>query len=571
MGILSVRTRSGNTTLQQADAKAGLLELTGAEPQLVIVPSLAKGTVITIAQFGAGQVRLAASGVTLLAPKGAKTDAQGAAITLMWRTSTNVYVRGDATTVDLPANPPPGEATPPPVPSAGILQPGSMYWGACGHLQQGGPYASVPYATQAAYLKNIFGSTPNTVLYRAFGDGQSDAEINTSVRAFQAEDIIPMVMMINYPDWNGLASEAAAYSWAYATVRATCLAAPTMQVINIGNEWNLQVAQPGGTDGESPSDWTGLPFYPKFRGALAGATAAIRDTLPNAQIIAPAGAGWIKVGWAKALLDDVRSYNGRNLGPDFTDLHWYDGPGGTNQFGMPDNMDNPSGANAYALMRPSFATPKPIIFTEFGASSNGSTDAAAATAIVALLDNMLAHKNGSGTELGVAGGTLFELFNTAAFPDYKLYSYSSGSTATIAAQGTAVKNWITANAGGGGGTPSGTWVPVDDASSSITYTGTWSTHSAGFQESQTALAEASLTFVGTGVRYYCKVAPYLTGQIGIYIDNVLQTTQSNLRSAENNNFLLYENTSLSNASHTIRVRLASGNWISLNQLEYRTA
>lgn len=44
---------------------------------------------------------------------------------------------------------------------------------------------------------------------------------------------------------------------------------------------------------------------------------------------------------------------------------------------------------------------------------------------------------------------------------------------------------------------------------------------------------------------------------------------SNQRSVEDNAFLLYETTSPSNASHTVRVRLASGNWISLNQFEYR--
>ncbi|MGH7959480.1 MAG: Ig-like domain-containing protein, partial [Opitutaceae bacterium] len=112
-----------------------------------------------------------------------------------------------------------------------------------------------------------------------------------------------------------------------------------------------------------------------------------------------------------------------------------------------------------------------------------------------------------------------------------------------------------------------TWTVVNDNSASITYTGSWNTVTS-WRESKTAGATAELPFTGTGVRYYSKVAPGYTGQIEIYIDNVLQTTLSNTGSPQNLEFLLYEKTGLTNATHTIKVRKASGNWITVAKFEY---
>ncbi len=60
---------------------------------------------------------------------------------------------------------------PHPTPELGPLRPGRMYWGAAGHRDQGGPYAAIPLSRQISDLKNIFGDTPNTIVYRALGDG----------------------------------------------------------------------------------------------------------------------------------------------------------------------------------------------------------------------------------------------------------------------------------------------------------------------------------------------------------------------------------------------------------------
>jgi hypothetical protein len=461
----------------------------------------------------------------------------------------------------------------------GLLQPGVMYWGTCGHRDQGGPYSAISIDGQVSDLQNIFGTTPNTIIYRAFGDGQSNSAMASDVGAFQARGIIPIVLVITYPSWSSFANESAAYTSAYNEVRAVCQAAPSIDVYEIGNEWDLQSPifsqhQGSGVNGTLDSHWRGLASYPLMRGAHAGAVAAIRDYGKQyAQVIGGATSGWQRVGLVKALADDLVNYNGRNLIWDFTCTHWYNGTStGGNRFGIPDNFDG--GLNIYQLLSPNNASArKPILFTEFGSDTGGnaSSNAEAATKITQLMDNFKLHKNASGSLLGVAGGNQFELYNTGTFPGYLLYNYSSGTSRSIAPQGTAIKNWIIANPStGGGGAPAPGWTVVDDAAVGITFVGAWGVNSSGFRESSESLASAAYAFTGDGVRYYCKVASYLDGSIEIYIDDVLQTTTTNTQATENNSFLLYESTSLTNGAHTIRVRKASGNWISLDKFEYRT-
>jgi hypothetical protein len=471
----------------------------------------------------------------------------------------------------------------------GPLQTGVMYWGSSGHRDQGGPFAAISIAQQAADLKNIFGSTPNTILYRAFGDQQSNAALATDVKAIQAQGIIPVVLVITYPPWTSFANEAAAYSWAYDAVRAVVQAAPSVGVYEIGNEWTLQSPiysqwRASATSGTLPSHWKSLASYPLYRGAMAGAVAAIRDFSGGAQILGGPTNGWEQLGFVPALADDLVNYNGRNLVWDFTVCHWYDdSAAGPNRLGVPDRF---SGGNAYALLRPaSPAAQKPIIWSEFG-SSNGNNAAytdEATRKLIGLMDNFVAHKAGSPSELGVAGGIQFQLYQQpGAFTDLYLYTYSGGASAAIAPQGVAMKNWIAAHGGatpapgggttGGGGVPEPTRTVVNETSPLVTYpVGVWWNHSAGFMESPTADATAELSFVGTGIEYHGKAASYLNGSIEVYIDGVLQTTLSNTQPGEDNEFLLYENQSLPHGPHTIRVRKVAGNWISVSKFEFAVA
>jgi hypothetical protein len=298
-------------------------------------------------------------------------------------------------------------------------------------------------------LKTIFGNKPNTILYRALGDWESNADIASDAVAFQKQGIIPVVVLITYPKWTSFANEAAAYNWAYNSVKATVQAAPTVQVYEIGNEWTLQdpIFSQFTGDGSMASDWKSAASFPLYRGAMAGAVAAIRDH-STAQILGGVLGGWTLLGFAPAIQNDLVSYKTpggttRNLTWDFTVDHWYNDTSGltnSNHMGPTDNFNG--GMNAYQLLNGAL---KPIIWTEFG-SSNGSKasyDNQAGTEITGIMDNFLAHKDATGSERGVVGGMAYQLYQMPNVQtDYFLYRYTGGSTATIAPQGTAVKNWI---------------------------------------------------------------------------------------------------------------------------------
>jgi hypothetical protein len=338
--------------------------------------------------------------------------------------------------------------------ATGILAPGRVLWGAVGHLDQGNVYANISVHQQAQDLKNVFGSSPNTILYRAFTDyaPYQSSRLNSDVTAFQSEGIVPDVNVLAYPPFSSFANEAAAYNWAYNSVAATVAAAPSVQVYEIGNEWVLQqpIRSQFTGDGSQPSDWSSAPSFPVYRGVAAGAVAAIRDH-SSAQILGGALGGWTFLGLAPAIENGLVNYTTpagvtRDLTWDFTVNHWYnDAPPNMNNMGLPDNFNN--GMNAYQLLN---SAQKPVIFTEFGSSdgNNPSYDTQAASNLTGLMSNLVAHMNATSTERGVVGATVYQLYQMPGVQtDYFLYNYSGGPTATLAPQGSAVKNWLVAPTG----------------------------------------------------------------------------------------------------------------------------
>jgi len=334
-------------------------------------------------------------------------------------------------------------------PAAGPLRAGHLYWGACGHRDQGGPYAKIPLQRQIADLKAIFGGKPNTIVYRALGDGMQTGYGN-DVRELQAAGIIPIVLAVTYPPWDRLKTESEAYAWAFASVSISLRAAPTNQVWEIGNEWVLQAIwkQRNGSENDlTIAGWKSAPAYPLYRGVMAGAIAAVRDKgLPSAQVLGSVLGGWVFQNLAIALAHDLADYQGRDLMWDFTVVHWYDDakPGG-NSMGAPHDFNG--GSSVYAIQK---AAGRPIFFSEFG-SSNGnhaSLDASAGSHLTRLMTNFLNHRDTTASEPGVAGGAIYMLYQMPGVQtDYFLYSYSGGSIAKLSPQGEAVRRWIMSHGG----------------------------------------------------------------------------------------------------------------------------
>jgi hypothetical protein len=100
---------------------------------------------------------------------------------------------------------------------------------------------------------------------------------------------------------------------------------------------------------------------------------------------------------------------------------------------------------------------------------------------------------------------------------------------------------------------------VDDAdTANISYTGTWEHLSrtgpsdGTISDSSTTNDDVEYTFTGTTVQFYTQKGPS-GGIFDIYIDNVLQTSYDSYSASHEYQVLAYENTSLSNGEHTVKI------------------
>jgi hypothetical protein len=325
---------------------------------------------------------------------------------------------------------------------------GTVLWGAVGHIGQGGVYTSIPLSQQITDLQNIFGKAPEMIIYRAIGDDGPNPMWGTDVAQLQAAGIIPIIVVPN-PNFASLTSQTAAYAAGYVAGTADVKAAPTEQVWEMGNEWDL--TQPifdelraSGTDGSTAADWTSLPSFQKYLGYAAGEVAAIRALNPSAQIVGGMDSGWKRLGFAGALSAGLANYNGQNMMWDYTVLHWYNdaSPFAGDAMGQPDNSN--AGMNAYSMLA---ATGKPVLVTETGSSDGNDPwfDAAAGNNITQLMANYLAHTRPSNGTTGVVGAAIYQLYQQpGAQTDYDLYTVN-GTTTTLSPMGAAVKTWVAAH------------------------------------------------------------------------------------------------------------------------------
>jgi len=359
-----------------------------------------------------------------------------------------------------PAAPPPANSSPTPTPTPTPVPPSSnpppattsgIMWGTNGATEQGtyAPSGTISLAQQSADLLNVFGLNHGPILYRAMGDGQSDSEVKTVVSTLLSKGITPLPVVQGYPNYK---DETTAYNSAYARVQSMLKAVPGITIVEIGNEWDLQMSPNG--DGIAASHWNTLAKYPMFRGTLAGATAAIRDFNDSIKVVGGANAGWTDLGLPLALAQDMKSYKTpsgtiRNLLWDYTNLHWYNDAKGNNQMGLPSSFNG--GMNAYKILQ---ATGRPICITEFGSSSGntagGSSNATGAETqagknMAALMTDFKAHQN---TENGIVCGVSYQLYQQIEGVqqyDYFMYYTQSNFSTVLAPQGQAMKNWLLAN------------------------------------------------------------------------------------------------------------------------------
>lgn len=350
------------------------------------------------------------------------------------------------------------------------MTPGTIYWGADGHLDKGDPNyvpstTGTGVCTQIKDLKTVFGSTPDTIFYRMADSVQdTGGSIPAAVQELQSAGILPIVGAVTYPSallgWSSVtpSSYASGYSWAYALVKADAQAAPGNVYWFVGNEWNGQISQQTSSaypsDPTNPALWQALPAYPSYLGAMAGAIHAIREVVPNAVVIAGSIGDTISYGLPLALQTDLATH-GEHW--DYTGVHWSNGYANQGFAESPGYYYYNGTATLRNLYTTLNATGAPLFFDEFGAG-NGDTcsntattyDAATGTATANLMTEMLARARAATGTKGIVGATYYQLYPEPGLCSYAtdMDRYLFTAPGTIAAQGTAVKNWIAANGTG---------------------------------------------------------------------------------------------------------------------------
>lgn len=103
------------------------------------------------------------------------------------------------------------------------------------------------------------------------------------------------------------------------------------------------------------------------------------------------------------------------------------------------------------------------------------------------------------------------------------------------------------------------WKQIDDRDTEVTYGGSWTEESGdtGYfkstdKYSTAANAYAELTFTGTSIRLITKTGSQC-GKFDIYLDGNYVTTYDAYAASGSHDVVAYENTSLSNTSHTIKM------------------
>lgn len=114
--------------------------------------------------------------------------------------------------------------------------------------------------------------------------------------------------------------------------------------------------------------------------------------------------------------------------------------------------------------------------------------------------------------------------------------------------------------------------PVDDSSSSVTYSSGWQNSNPGgcdfstCHNSQTAGSTATLSFSGTGATWYSIVGSD-QGSADVYVDGTLDQTVSLATSGERDvSVPVYRAVGLPAGNHTLKIVTKSSNWVSIDSI-----
>ncbi|AIO70761.1 glycosyl hydrolase catalytic core family protein [Burkholderia oklahomensis] len=284
------------------------------------------------------------------------------------------------------------------------------FFGVNGHYVDGGVYASIPLATQAAHLVGLGMNVYRQDVYIA---DHVNTLASTVIPGLGPNvTVLPMIEAHPWadPSLNGQQpTEASAYAYAYKLSAYAAKKLAGIPMVEFGNEYDLDSHNaPIQGDGVNISDYDNSTF-PIWRGALRGALDGWRsvDTNRTTKLIANATSGALHFGFLDGLMTGTQpdgTTGHPKITPDVIQWHWYSNGGDfENAFGKTGRY------NVLARLKERYNLP--IVVTEIGVNTDNS-DAQISAYITKTIPELVAAK---------------AAYNVIGFNWYELYDDRSGA------------------------------------------------------------------------------------------------------------------------------------------------
>ncbi|WP_250536605.1 lipopolysaccharide biosynthesis protein [Caballeronia sp. AZ10_KS36] len=296
---------------------------------------------------------------------------------------------------------------------------GSIFYGANGHITNGGAYDSTAYATQLAHLQNL-----GVKIYRNDVYSQASAKVVATVaKTFAAGGVQVYPVMLLGLNYN---SEQAAYNAGYT------LGQQTAQTYNytyyeVGNEMEARTLA-GNYDGNIWYHYSNQPFT-IARGAIRGMIAGVKSVNSSAKIIVDGT--WKHTAFFQMLADGSQpdgTHGHPTVSWDITAWHWY-----SDQGDMTHACGNTGCHDVLGVLQ---SMGKPIWINEFGVRPTYGTYSSIASYMTGSL--MMQQFYNNAAKYNIQSIQAFEMYDDSE----GAYGLMQGDGKTQKPAYTAVKNFI---------------------------------------------------------------------------------------------------------------------------------
>jgi len=303
------------------------------------------------------------------------------------------------------------------------------FYGLCGHICQGGAYATASISRQIDYLNQL-----GVKIYRNDTWTQGGATLLKTLAQAAAPSGIQLLAAMT-PDWSTLSAEAQSYTVGYAQGQMTAKTlAGLVKYYECGNEYEIGIVS---HDGVYANQYDNTRFQ-IFRGLIRGMIDGVKSVDAH-NVVLPASGSWLHFGFFDMLWNGTQPDGSSGHPPvrwDVTAWHWYSDMG---------DITAANGASgAYNVLRElQKRYGQPIWITEYGVRPNFGSGTQAASYLVG--NDMLGGFAANAAQYGVACTMMYELFDDSQAGGDGNYGLIQYDSVTKKPAFSALQSFISAN------------------------------------------------------------------------------------------------------------------------------